>query len=70
MSETEKKAKLNQLGFDKTKYKGSKSTLCTGCGHDSITNHIITALFQSSINPYKVAKMSGIGAPQRLQLTF
>jgi 2-oxoglutarate ferredoxin oxidoreductase subunit beta len=70
MSETEKKAKLNQLGFDKTKYKGSKSTLCTGCGHDSITNHIITALFQSSINPYKVAKMSGIGCSSKTPTYF
>ena len=70
MSTTEKKAKVNQLGFEKTKYKGSKSTLCTGCGHDSITNHIVTALFQSSVNPYKVAKMSGIGCSSKTPTYF
>lgn len=55
----------NHLGFTKSDYVGSKSTLCTGCGHDSVTNHIITALFQSSIDPYKVAKMSGIGCSSK-----
>lgn len=55
----------NRLGFTKTDYTGAKSTLCTGCGHDSVTNHIITAFFQSSINPYSVAKMSGIGCSSK-----
>jgi 2-oxoglutarate ferredoxin oxidoreductase subunit beta len=51
----------NRLGLSKADYVGSKSTLCVGCGHDSITAHIITAFYQSSINPYHVAKLSGIG---------
>lgn len=46
-------------------YIGAKSTLCTGCGHDSITNHLVTALFKSKINPYKVAKLSGIGCSSK-----
>lgn len=46
-------------------YMGAKSTLCTGCGHDSITNHLITALFKSKVNPYKVAKLSGIGCSSK-----
>lgn len=46
-------------------YVGAKSTLCTGCGHDSITNHLITSLFKSKINPFKVAKLSGIGCSSK-----
>lgn len=55
----------NKIGLGKTDYTGGKSTLCTGCGHDSLTNHIISAFFQSSINPYHVAKMSGIGCSSK-----
>ncbi len=55
----------NPLGFTRAEYQGSKSTLCTGCGHDSVTNHIISAFFQSGVNPYKVAKMSGIGCSSK-----
>jgi 2-oxoglutarate ferredoxin oxidoreductase subunit beta len=51
--------------FSRKDYVGSKSTLCTGCGHDSITNHLITSLFKSKINPYKVAKLSGIGCSSK-----
>lgn len=61
---------LNELGYDRKSYVGSKSTLCTGCGHDSITNHIISALFQSSINPYEVAKLSGIGCSSKTPAYF
>lgn len=60
----------NTLGYAKQDYVGAKSTLCTGCGHDSITTHIITSLFQSSINPYYVAKMSGIGCSSKTTAYF
>ncbi len=55
----------NRVGLTKADYSGGKSTLCTGCGHDSITNHIISAFFQSGINPHDVAKMSGIGCSSK-----
>ena len=55
----------NRAGLDRASYSGSKSTLCTGCGHDSISNHIISAFYQSDINPYEVAKMSGIGCSSK-----
>lgn len=55
----------NDLGLTRKDYQGAKSTLCTGCGHDSITNSLITALFQASINPYSLAKMSGIGCSSK-----
>ena len=61
---------LNQLGYDRKFYKGSPSTLCSGCGHDSITNHIISALFQSSVNPYHLAKISGIGCSSKTPTYF
>jgi 2-oxoglutarate/2-oxoacid ferredoxin oxidoreductase subunit beta len=60
----------NLLGLSKSDYSGSKSTLCVGCGHDSITNHIITAFYQSSIDPYSVAKLSGIGCSSKTPAYF
>lgn len=65
-----KAAKTNFRGLLKSDYMGSTSTLCTGCGHDSITGHIISALFQSGINPYQVAKMSGIGCSSKTPTYF
>ena len=62
--------KLNQLGLQKTDYKGLASTMCTGCGHDSITSHIISAFYQSSIDPRKVAKLSGIGCSSKTPAYF
>ena len=67
MSQTETH---NTLGYGKQDYVGAKSTLCTGCGHDSITSHIITSLYQSSVNPYYVAKMSGIGCSSKTTAYF
>jgi len=60
----------NTIGLSRPDYIGSASTLCTGCGHDSITNHIISALFQSGINPYDLAKMSGIGCSSKTPAYF
>lgn len=65
MSTTGKTPEVNLLGLTKNDYVGGKSTLCTGCGHDSITGHIITAYFQSSVNPYHVSKLSGIGCSSK-----
>ena len=55
----------NIINLTRTDYAGGKSTLCVGCGHDSITNNIISAFFQSGIDPYDVAKMSGIGCSSK-----
>lgn len=60
----------NRLGLSKNDYLGSKSTLCIGCGHDSITSHIISAFYQSSINPYHVSKLSGIGCSSKTPAYF
>jgi len=55
----------NGLGFTHRDYEGKISTLCAGCGHDSITAAIIEACFQLSIEPHRVAKISGIGCSSK-----
>jgi 2-oxoglutarate ferredoxin oxidoreductase subunit beta len=67
---TEKIENKNKVGLAKTDYIGHKSTLCVGCGHDSITSHIITAFYQSSVDPLNVAKLSGIGCSSKTPAYF
>jgi len=55
----------NALGYTHRDYEGNISTLCAGCGHDSITAAIIEACFQLSIEPHRVAKISGIGCSSK-----
>ncbi len=55
----------NELGYTKRQYEGSLSTLCAGCGHDSISASLIQACFEMSIEPHKVAKLSGIGCSSK-----
>jgi 2-oxoglutarate ferredoxin oxidoreductase subunit beta len=68
MSETAKAA--NAAGFEKADYTGAKSTLCLGCGHDQITRHIIAATWESGVDPYNVAKTSGIGCSSKTGAYF
>jgi 2-oxoglutarate/2-oxoacid ferredoxin oxidoreductase subunit beta len=70
METTKPVSATNSLGLARTEYSGAKSTLCSGCGHDSITNNLISALYQSSVNPYKVAKLSGIGCSSKTTAYF
>jgi 2-oxoglutarate/2-oxoacid ferredoxin oxidoreductase subunit beta len=60
----------NRIGLSQTEYKGSKSTLCAGCGHDAITAGLVRALWDEGMNPYKVAKMSGIGCSSKTTAYF
>jgi 2-oxoglutarate/2-oxoacid ferredoxin oxidoreductase subunit beta len=55
----------NELGYTHRDYEGKVSTLCAGCGHDSITASIIEACFELSIEPHRVAKISGIGCSSK-----
>src|SRR6058998_3631254 len=55
----------NKLGFTHRDYEGTVSTLCAGCGHDSISGAIIQAFFDLDIVPYRVAKLSGIGCSSK-----
>jgi 2-oxoglutarate/2-oxoacid ferredoxin oxidoreductase subunit beta len=60
----------NDLGYTVDYYEGSLSTLCAGCGHDSITASIAQACFELNIEPHKVAKLSGIGCSSKTPAYF
>ena len=64
------KGKTNKLGLEKAIYKGLESTLCNGCGHDSISARIIDACYDLSINSERVAKFSGIGCSSKSPAYF
>jgi 2-oxoglutarate ferredoxin oxidoreductase subunit beta len=61
---------VNHIGLGKADYQGGKSTLCLGCGHDQITRHIIAATYESGVDPYNVAKTSGIGCSSKTGAYF
>src|SRR5690606_38600286 len=65
-----KKEEVNILGLTMDDYKGGKSTLCKGCGHDAITNSIIKAMFELGVEPHRVAKLSGIGCSSKTTIDF
>ncbi len=60
----------NEKGYSKREYEGSLSTLCAGCGHDSISAAIIDACFELAIPPHRVAKISGIGCSSKTPTYF
>lgn len=60
----------NTIGYTKKEYEGALSTLCAGCGHDSISAAIVQACFELSIEPHKVAKLSGIGCSSKTPTYF
>ncbi|MGH7643631.1 MAG: 2-oxoacid:ferredoxin oxidoreductase subunit beta [Candidatus Dormibacteria bacterium] len=62
--------KTNPLGLTRDDYKGLATTLCAGCGHNSITNHIVKALYDHGVDPYRLAKMSGIGCSSKATAYF
>ncbi|MFT6274654.1 MAG: 2-oxoglutarate ferredoxin oxidoreductase subunit beta [Halioglobus sp.] len=61
---------VNDIGYTKADYEGSLSTLCAGCGHDSISGSIIKACHELSIPPHKIAKLSGIGCSSKSPAYF
>jgi 2-oxoglutarate/2-oxoacid ferredoxin oxidoreductase subunit beta len=61
---------VNLIGLTREVYKGLPTTLCAGCGHNSITNHIIKALYDYGLEPHKLAKMSGIGCSSKTPAYF
>jgi 2-oxoglutarate ferredoxin oxidoreductase subunit beta len=60
----------NQLGLNVRDYEGAVSTLCAGCGHDSITAALIQAVFELGLEPHRLAKMSGIGCSSKTPAYF
>jgi 2-oxoglutarate ferredoxin oxidoreductase subunit beta len=60
----------NRLGLAREDYKGASTTLCAGCGHNAITNHIIRAFYEYGVEPHRLAKMSGIGCSSKAPAYF
>ena len=60
----------NAIGLTRRDYEGAITTLCAGCGHDSITAALIQAFWDLSIEPHKVAKLSGIGCSSKTPAYF
>ena len=61
---------LNEVGYSKKDYEGVISTLCAGCGHDSISGAIVQACYEMSIEPHRLAKLSGIGCSSKTPAYF
>jgi 2-oxoglutarate ferredoxin oxidoreductase subunit beta len=64
------KATVNKAGLSKPDYRGLPSTLCAGCGHDSIASQIIQSAFELSLKPHQVIKLSGIGCSSKSPAYF
>ncbi|MDP2998309.1 MAG: 2-oxoacid:ferredoxin oxidoreductase subunit beta [Bryobacterales bacterium] len=62
--------KVNRIGLEVMGYKGAKSTLCAGCGHNSISERIVECFFEMGISPMRVAKLSGIGCSSKSPAYF
>ena len=62
--------KVNRLGLEVLNYKGGKTTLCAGCGHNSISERIVECFYEMGVEPYKVAKFSGIGCSSKSPAYF
>ncbi len=60
----------NKLGLTLRQYEGSMSTLCAGCGHDSVTAAIVRAFWELEIPPHMIAKLSGIGCSSKTPTYF
>src|ERR1017187_1206870 len=62
--------KVNRIGLEVINYKGSKTTLCAGCGHNSISERIVEAFYELGVEPWQVAKLSGIGCSSKTPAYF
>jgi 2-oxoglutarate ferredoxin oxidoreductase subunit beta len=62
--------KVNRIGLPIIEYRGGKSTLCAGCGHNAISERIIDAMYEMGVEPERVMKMSGIGCSSKSPAYF
>lgn len=67
---SERKAETNQIGLTRSDYRGERSTLCPGCGHNTISVQIITACYEMNIDPHRIVKFSGIGCSSKSPTYF
>jgi 2-oxoglutarate ferredoxin oxidoreductase subunit beta len=62
--------KVNHIGLEVLNYKGSKTTLCAGCGHNAVSERIVECFYEMGIQPWSVAKFSGIGCSSKSPAYF
>src|SRR5215475_10069440 len=62
--------KINRIGLSVMEYKGGRTTLCAGCGHNAISERIIDAMYEMGVKPERVAKFSGIGCSSKSPAYF
>src|SRR5271165_4808263 len=62
--------KVNRIGLPVLEYRGGKTTLCAGCGHNAISERIVDAMFELGVQPERVMKMSGIGCSSKSPAYF
>ena len=62
--------RVNHLGLKRTEYRGKPSTLCPGCGHDSISNQLVTMAYEMGLEQHKIIKVSGIGCSSKTPAYF
>jgi 2-oxoglutarate ferredoxin oxidoreductase subunit beta len=62
--------KTNRIGLDVQPYRGGKTTLCAGCGHNAISERIVEAFFEMGVDPRQVIKLSGIGCSSKSPAYF
>jgi 2-oxoglutarate ferredoxin oxidoreductase subunit beta len=62
--------KTNRIGLEVLSYKGSKTTLCAGCGHNAISERIIECFYELGVEPWMVSKFSGIGCSSKSPAYF
>ncbi len=62
--------RVNSIGLSQVEYKGNPTTLCQGCGHNSIANQIIQVAYELSIRPHEIIKLSGIGCSSKSPAYF
>jgi 2-oxoglutarate/2-oxoacid ferredoxin oxidoreductase subunit beta len=62
--------KVNRIGLPVLEYRGGKTTLCAGCGHNAISERIIDAMFEMGVQPERVMKLSGIGCSSKSPAYF
>src|SRR3979490_1011042 len=67
---TTPKPKVNRIGLQVVDYRGGKTTLCAGCGHNAISERIIDAMYEMGVQPERLMKLSGIGCSSKSPAYF
>ena len=70
LTATGQRLQVNLVGLAKTDYRGNASTLCQGCGHNSIASQIMSAMYELNITPEDIVKFSGIGCSSKSPTYF